>query len=54
VVYPKHGVGQITEFKKINIGGIDVETYVISYDKDKATGYGSGKQTITPKTPCNN
>ena len=25
VVYPKHGVGQITEFKKINIGGIDVE-----------------------------
>ena len=26
VVYPKHGVGQITEFKKINIGGIDVET----------------------------
>ena len=22
VVYPKHGVGQITEFKKINIGGI--------------------------------
>ena len=29
VVYPKHGVGQITEFKKINIGGIDVETYVI-------------------------
>ena len=21
VVYPKHGVGQITEFKKINIGG---------------------------------
>ena len=25
VVYPKHGVGQITEIKKINIGGIDVE-----------------------------
>ena len=24
VVYPKHGVGQVTEFKKINIGGIDV------------------------------
>ena len=21
VVYPKHGVGQITEFKKMNIGG---------------------------------
>ena len=38
VVYPKHGVGQITEFKKINIGGIDVETYVIKFEKDKAHG----------------
>jgi CarD family transcriptional regulator len=38
VVYPKHGVGQITEFKKINIGGIDVETYVIRFEKDKANG----------------
>ena len=38
VVYPKHGVGQITEFKKINIGGIDVETYVINFEKDKANG----------------
>ncbi len=38
VVYPKHGVGQINEFKKINIGGIDVETYVIKFDKDKANG----------------
>ena len=38
VVYPKHGVGQITEFKKINIGGIDVETYVIKFKKDKANG----------------
>jgi len=38
VVYPKHGVGQITEFKKINIGGIEVETYVIKFEKDKANG----------------
>ena len=38
VVYPKHGVGQVTEFKKINIGGIDVETYVIKFEKDKANG----------------
>ena len=38
VVYPKHGVGQITEFKKINIGGIDVETYFIKSEKDKANG----------------
>jgi len=38
VVYPKHGVGQISEVKKINIGGIDVETYVIKFEKDKANG----------------
>ena len=38
VVYPKHGVGQITEFKKINIGGIDVEIYVLKFEKDKANG----------------
>jgi len=38
VVYPKHGIGQITAFKKINIGGIDVETYVIKFEKDKANG----------------
>tara|TARA_B100000700_G_scaffold167793_1_gene185327 strand:+ start:1901 stop:2752 length:852 start_codon:yes stop_codon:yes gene_type:complete len=38
VVYPKHGVGQITEFKKINIGGIEVESYLLKFEKDKATG----------------
>ena len=39
VVYPKHGVCKITDFKKITIGGIDLESYILSYDKDKATGY---------------
>ena len=38
VVYPKHGVGQIIETKKVNIGGIDVETYVLKFEKDKANG----------------
>ena len=38
IVYPKHGVGQITEFKKVNIGGIDVDTYIIKFEKDKASG----------------
>ena len=38
VVYPKHGVGQITEIKKISIGGINVETYVLRFEKDKANG----------------
>jgi len=38
VVYPRHGVGQITETKKINIGGIEVETYILKFEKDKANG----------------
>ncbi len=38
VVYPKHGVGQITEFKKIGIGGISVEAYILKFEKDKANG----------------
>jgi CarD family transcriptional regulator len=38
IVYPKHGVGQIIEVKKIKIGGIDVETYIIRFEKDKANG----------------
>ncbi len=38
VVYPKHGVGQIIEFKKISIGGIEVEAYILKFEKDKANG----------------
>ena len=34
VVYPKHGVGQITEFKKINIGGIDCLLYTSPSPRD--------------------
>ena len=36
VNYPKDGVGQITDTKKINIGGIDVEVYIIKLEKEKA------------------
>ena len=39
MVYPKHGVCKITDFRKTTIGGIELESYVLSYDKDKATGY---------------
>ncbi len=39
VVYPKHGVCKIIDFKKTTIGGIELESYVLSYDKDRATGY---------------
>ena len=35
VIYPKHGVGIIKEFKKITIGGIDVECYIIDIAKEK-------------------
>ena len=38
VVYPKHGVGQITGFKKMNIGEIEIETYILRFEKDKANG----------------
>jgi len=38
VVYPKHGVGRIHDFKKINIGGIDVEAYILRFEKDKVSG----------------
>ena len=38
IVYPKHGVGQITDYKKINIGGIEVEAYILRFEKDKADG----------------
>ena len=38
VVYPKHGVGQIIEFKKISIGGINVESYILKFEKEKANG----------------
>ena len=38
VVYPKHGVGQITEFKKMSIGGIEIEAYILKFEKDKASG----------------
>ena len=38
VVYPKHGVGQITEFKKMSIGEIEIEAYILKFEKDKANG----------------
>ena len=37
VVYPKHGVGQITEVKKILIADIDVQCYIIHVEKEKLT-----------------
>ena len=38
MVYPKHGVGQISEITKKKIGGIEVEAYILKFEKDKAEG----------------
>ena len=47
VVYPKDGVGQIIEIKKITIGGIDVEVYIIKLVKEKVDlKFPINKQTL--------
>ncbi|EKE45866.1 transcriptional regulator, CarD family protein [Oceaniovalibus guishaninsula JLT2003] len=35
VVYPAHGVGQIVNIEKQEIAGIELELFVISFEKDK-------------------
>ena len=37
VVYPAHGVGQIVSIEEQEIVGIDLELFVISFEKDKMT-----------------
>ena len=37
VVYPKHGVGQITAVEKAKIGDIDIQFYKILVEKEKLT-----------------
>jgi CarD family transcriptional regulator len=37
VVYPAHGVGKIVSIEKQEIAGIDLELFVISFEKDKMT-----------------
>ena len=36
VNYPQHGVGKITDIKKTKIGGIEVDSYFINFEKEKA------------------
>ena len=38
MVYPKHGIGQISSVSLKNIGGIEVQCYDIKFEKDKALG----------------
>ena len=37
VVYPAHGVGKIISIEKQEIAGIELELFVISFEKDKMT-----------------
>ena len=37
VVYPAHGVGQVVSVEKQEIAGMELELFVISFEKDKMT-----------------
>lgn len=37
IVYPKHGVGRILDIEKQVISGMDLELYVIRFEKEKMT-----------------
>ncbi len=37
VVYPAHGVGQIVSIEKQEVAGMNLELFVISFEKDKMT-----------------
>ena len=37
IVYPAHGVGQIVSIDKHEVAGVELEMFVISFEKDKMT-----------------
>jgi CarD family transcriptional regulator len=37
VVYPKHGVGRVTEVQKSEIAGMSLELYVLRFEKERMT-----------------
>jgi len=37
VVYPKHGVGRVSEIEKQEVAGFALELYVIKFDKERMT-----------------
>ena len=61
VVYPTHGVGKITGIEKQEISGIDLELFVVEFDKDRmvlrvpiAKAEGSGMRKLsTPQKMTN-
>ncbi len=54
VVYPTHGVGRVTGVERREISGMDLELYVVDFDKDKmvlrvpvAKAQGSGMRKLS-------
>ena len=37
VVYPKHGVGRVIELQRSEIAGMQLELYVLRFEKEKMT-----------------
>src|SRR5437868_7690592 len=37
VVYPKHGVGRVVELQSTDIAGMQLELYVLRFEKEKMT-----------------
>ena len=37
VVYPKHGVGKVTEIQNEEIAGMELELYVLRFEKERMT-----------------
>ena len=37
VVYPKHGVGRVIELQKEQIAGMELELYVLRFEKERMT-----------------
>ena len=37
IVYPAHGVGQVTGVEQESVAGFDIEVYVVSFEQDKMT-----------------
>jgi len=37
IVYPAHGVGQVTGVEKDTVAGFDIEVYVVTFEQDKMT-----------------
>ena len=52
VVYPKHGVGRVIELQSTDIAGMQLELYVLRFEKEKMTlRVPTGKARSANKSP---